>query len=78
MINDDTPPAQIPLIHSVTGLGRNYEAWLVDLWGVLHNGETAHEEAAEACHRFREEGGIVILLSNAPRPAAAVREQIAG
>jgi HAD superfamily hydrolase (TIGR01459 family) len=69
--------SEISLLHSVEEIGRSYDAWLVDLWGVMHNGETAFESAIMACERYREQGGIVILLSNAPRPWPSVRRQIA-
>jgi len=69
--------SEINLLHSVEEIGRSYDAWLVDLWGVMHNGETAFESAIMACERYRDEGGIVILLSNAPRPWPSVRRQIA-
>ncbi|MCF6199413.1 MAG: TIGR01459 family HAD-type hydrolase [Hyphomicrobiaceae bacterium] len=68
--------SEVPVLHSVAELGRNYDAWLVDLWGVMHNGETAIETAVLACERYRDEGGIVLLLSNAPRPWPSVRTQI--
>ena len=68
--------SRIPVLDSIQEIGRSYDAWLVDLWGVLHNGETAIESAVRACERYREEGGIVILLSNAPRPWPSVRLQI--
>lgn len=55
-----------------------YDAWLCDIWGVLHNGERAYRAAADACAAFRRHGGRVILLSNAPRPAHAVAAQLAG
>ena len=74
-MNDD-PNSDIPVLHSIAEIARNYDAWLVDLWGVLHNGERAIESAVHACERYRDEGGIVILLSNAPRPWPSVREQI--
>jgi HAD superfamily hydrolase (TIGR01459 family) len=54
-----------------------YDAWLCDIWGVLHNGVSAYRAAADACAEFRQHGGRVILLSNAPRPAAAVAAQLA-
>ena len=43
-----------------------------DVWGVIHNGERAYAEAGEALARFRAGGGTVILVSNAPVPAAGV------
>ena len=40
--------------------------------GVVHDGVRAYEAAGEALVRFREKGGTVVLLSNAPMPADAV------
>ena len=34
--------SEIPVLHSVAELGRNYDAWLVDLWGVMHDGDNGH------------------------------------
>ncbi len=34
-----TPPA-IPVLDSIEDLGGRYRAWLVDIWGVMHNGRT--------------------------------------
>lgn len=75
-MNEDLIP-EIPMLHSIEEIARNYDAWLVDLWGVMHNGESAIESAIAACERYRAEGGIVVLLSNAPRPWPSVRDQIA-
>ncbi len=49
-----------------------YDVLLCDIWGVLHSGGEAHPEAADALLRFRQKGGTVILVSNAPMSAAAV------
>ncbi len=67
---------QIPVLDSVEDLSHNYKAWLVDIWGVVHNGESATQTACEALLRYRENGGIVMLISNAPRPSAPVRQQM--
>lgn len=68
----------IPVIASVAPLAKRYDAWLCDIWGVVHNGEQPYMEAADACIRFREQGGIVVLISNSPRPFEAVARQLAG
>jgi HAD superfamily hydrolase (TIGR01459 family) len=65
------PPA-IPILSSIAALASTSEAWIVDIWGVMHNGAHAHQAAVDACIRFRGAGGTVVLLSNAPRPFAAV------
>jgi HAD superfamily hydrolase (TIGR01459 family) len=49
---------------------------LSDIWGVVHNGLEAFPEACEALHRFRKQGGTVILITNAPRPADSVQRQL--
>jgi HAD superfamily hydrolase (TIGR01459 family) len=53
-------------------LAPHYDAVLSDVWGVVHNGIEATVPAGEALHRFREKGGAVSLISNAPRPGAQV------
>src|ERR1700735_606642 len=49
---------------------------LSDIWGVVHNGLVAFPEACEALHGFRNKGGAVILITNAPRPADSVQRQL--
>ena len=71
-----TKSSDIPVIQSIDDLGSRYSAWLVDIWGVLHNGHQAHHGAVAATRSFRDKGGVVVLLSNAPRPGPSVQEQI--
>lgn len=66
----------IPVIDSIAPLGKGYAAWLVDIWGVMHNGVRAFPPAVEATRRYREQGGIVILLSNSPRPSEPLQRQL--
>ena len=49
---------------------------LSDIWGVVHDGLVAFPEACEALHNFRAQGGTVILITNAPRPADSVQRQL--
>src|ERR1700744_403136 len=49
---------------------------LSDIWGVVHNGLVAFPEACEALQNFRTQGGTVILITNAPRPADSVQRQL--
>ena len=66
----------IPVIDAIAPLGKGYAAWLVDIWGVMHNGVRAFPPAVEATRRYREQGGIVILLSNSPRPSEPLHRQL--
>ena len=69
-------PSDVPIVDSMQDIGKGYRAWFVDIWGVMHNGRTAFPEAAAATSAFRQAGGIVVLLSNSPRPSLAVQEQL--
>jgi len=52
------------------------EVVLSDIWGVVHNGLESFPEACAALHSYRQQGGIVILITNAPRPADSVQRQL--
>lgn len=64
----------------ITGLAQisgRYRAVFCDLWGCLHNGKTAFPAAVAALQAFRAQGGIVVLMTNAPRPFGSVAGQLA-
>jgi HAD superfamily hydrolase (TIGR01459 family) len=60
------------LIEHFGPLARDYDALLCDVWGVVHNGLAAFPETCAALEQFRQGGGSVVLISNAPRPGAGV------
>jgi HAD superfamily hydrolase (TIGR01459 family) len=77
----ETLPAQgrdgpIPILGSIAALSAGRDVWLMDIWGVIHNGVAPFAPACEACTQFRLAGGTVLLLSNAPRPAESVAAQL--
>ena len=57
-------------------LAPRYDVVLCDIWGVVHDGVVAFEEARDALARFRRDGGTVILVTNAPRPSEWVARQL--
>ena len=63
-----------PIIDRFEPLAHGYDVLLCDVWGVVHNGVAAFIAACEALTRFRAGGGTVILITNAPRPGAAVQK----
>lgn len=63
-------------IQFLADLGRRYDAVFCDLWGCLHNGKAAFPAAVAALLAFRAQGGRVVLLTNAPRPATSVQAQL--
>ena len=65
-------------IEGLKELAGAYDSLLCDVWGVLHNGLAAYPAAVDALLRFRETAGPVALITNAPRPAPPIREQLRG
>lgn len=59
-------------------LDPRYRLILCDVWGVVHNGVELYPGAAERLAQWRDEGRCVILLTNAPRTAEAVAQQLDG
>jgi HAD superfamily hydrolase (TIGR01459 family) len=66
------PASLPPLIRAFAPLAAGYEVVLSDVWGVVHNGVAATPEACDALIRFRDNGGTVVLITNAPRPGEVV------
>ena len=62
----------IPILHGLSEIAERYDGFIVDLWGVLHDGVRAFPQAVDCLERLRERGKRVLILSNAPRRAAAV------
>ena len=73
-----TNSANPPLIGGLADLAPLYRALLCDVWGVVHNGAHAYREATDALTQFRDGGGRVVLITNAPRPKDAVIEMLDG
>jgi HAD superfamily hydrolase (TIGR01459 family) len=73
------PTAQpMPIVPSIRALAAASDAWISDIWGVLHNGVVSFPAACDACVAYRAQGGVVVLLTNAPRPSASVIAQMDG
>lgn len=66
------------IIDNFASIADQYDAAFVDLWGCMHNGIAAHPAAVAAMQAFRARGGVVILVTNSPRPWDQVARQISG
>ncbi len=64
------------IVNSLAEISDRYKALFVDLWGCVHNGITAFPEAVAALQSYRQQGGIVVLVTNSPKPRAGVAEQL--
>ena len=48
---------------------REYDAFLIDLWGVMHNGIKLNASAINVVKELEAKNKRIVFLSNAPRPA---------
>ena len=51
----------------------NYDIFYIDLWGVVHNGITLHENAIKVLENIGNTKKNYVLLTNAPRPSKTVK-----
>ena len=49
-----------------------YDTFVIDLWGVMHNGVVLNQKAMNAIEQLQKNLKKIVFLSNAPRPSAKV------
>ena len=49
-----------------------YNTFVIDLWGVMHDGIKLNEKAIEAVAQLKKKSKKIVFLSNAPRPSEKV------
>lgn len=65
------------IVESLADISAPYDALFCDLWGCVHDGHKPFDEAVAALRGFREKGGTVVLVTNAPRHRASVEQHLA-
>ncbi len=66
----------VRIVSGVGELAENYDGYILDLWGVVHDGVRPFPGVLDAMDRLRSAGKRIVLLSNAPRRVAAVEAQL--
>ncbi|MGH7155408.1 MAG: TIGR01459 family HAD-type hydrolase, partial [Acetobacteraceae bacterium] len=54
-------------------LAEQFDGFVLDLWGVIHDGINAFPHAVHCLTKLRDAGKRTLLLSNVPRPNGAVQ-----
>jgi len=67
---------QLRLIAGIAEIAPRYDGFIVDLWGVVHDGVAPFSGAVACLHALVASGKHVALLSNAPRRAGDVVRRI--
>ncbi len=50
----------------------NYDTFVIDLWGVIHNGVILNRNAIHTIEQLNKNSKKIVFLSNAPRPSSKV------
>ncbi len=64
------------ILTGVAALAKEYDYFVLDLWGTLHDGVQPLPGAVDCLTRLRETGCRIGILSNAPRRAAVVEQNM--
>jgi HAD superfamily hydrolase (TIGR01459 family) len=67
----------IQLVTGMREVAPDYDGFILDLWGVVHDGVAPMPGALECLRALMERGKRIVLLSNAPRRADDVVRRIA-
>ena len=62
------------LLTGFAPLAARYDGFILDLWGVIHDGVSPYPGAVDLLERLRAAGKPAVLLSNAPRRSAVAQQ----
>ena len=69
-------PDAIPILSGIGGWADRYDAMILDLWGVIHNGLAAYPDVPACLDKLRGAGVQILFLSNAPRRSKEVVKRL--
>ncbi|MCC7049525.1 MAG: TIGR01459 family HAD-type hydrolase [Alphaproteobacteria bacterium] len=67
------PPA---FVSGVGALAGRYDGFILDMWGVLHNGQHPYPGVVDCLERLKQAGKRLVVLSNAPRRVDAAVQRM--
>ena len=59
-------------LNHLSDIYKNYDTFIIDLWGVIHNGIALNPKAIVAIEQLKNNSKKIVFLSNAPRPSSKV------
>jgi HAD superfamily hydrolase (TIGR01459 family) len=66
------------MMESVAELADSHDGYVLDIWGVIHDGQKPYPGVPEALAEMRARDKRIVLLSNAPRRSWTVEKALAG
>jgi HAD superfamily hydrolase (TIGR01459 family) len=59
-------------LNHLSEIFNRYDTFVIDLWGVVHDGVNLNMRAIEAIDKLKKNSKKIVFLSNAPRPSSKV------
>jgi HAD superfamily hydrolase (TIGR01459 family) len=66
------------ILDGIASLAPRYDGFILDIWGVVHDGRRPYPGVADALGRLKAEGRRIVFLSNAPRRSFVVEALLTG
>lgn len=66
----------LPVLSGLAEIAPRYDGYILDLWGVIHDGRTVYPGVIDALEHLGALGKPVVMLSNAPRRAWSLVHQM--
>lgn len=70
------PSAGPRIVTGLSEIADRYDGFVLDLWGVIHDGEKLYSGTVPCLQALRSRGKCTVLLSNAPRRTAVIERQL--
>ena len=67
----------IPVLDGLGTVADQYDLFIIDQWGVLHDGVNPHEGAVDVLRRLRSAGKTITILSNSSKRWSVTTERMA-
>ena len=64
------------IIERLSAIADDYDGYVLDLWGVVHDGREPYAGVPECLREMRRRGKRVVFLTNAPRRAWFIQEML--
>tara|TARA_B100001093_G_C26735621_1_gene974301 strand:+ start:266 stop:1072 length:807 start_codon:yes stop_codon:yes gene_type:complete len=65
-------------LNNLSEIFAHYDTFIIDLWGVMHNGIKLNPKSIEAIEKLKYNKKKIVFLSNAPRPSEEVKKFLNG
>ena len=66
----------IPVVRGMADVAADYDALILDLWGVVYDGITPYPGVLDCLEALGRAGKRIVILSNAPRLSGVAAERL--